>query len=260
MSQTGGSAALRHHHGGQRRDQQELDDPWLGQGDVGPDGRPRPPGSPAREGGRLNGHVACSLRPEGSPGTRRRAPVRLAGVSRRRTPTVSPSLSHRLNVLALVLTALIVVTGAAVRLTGSGLGCSRLARVLGRAPDPGAAVPRPGRVREPPGHGRPDRGGGGRLPRLGLPRAPPARPGLAERRAGGRRAGPGRPRAASSSTPSSTPTSSWCTSSPPCSCWSTRSCWSTAPAATTRPGSAHLLVPRPLIRLFYGAAGAARRS
>ncbi|MGO9854420.1 MAG: COX15/CtaA family protein [Acidimicrobiales bacterium] len=45
-------------------------------------------------------------------------------MSRRRTPTVSPSLSHRLDVLALVLTALIVVTGAAVRLTGSGLGCS----------------------------------------------------------------------------------------------------------------------------------------
>ena len=45
-------------------------------------------------------------------------------MSRRRIPTVSPSLSHRLNVLALVLTALIVVTGGAVRLTGSGLGCS----------------------------------------------------------------------------------------------------------------------------------------
>ncbi len=45
-------------------------------------------------------------------------------MSRRRTPTVSPSLSHRLNVLALVLTALIVITGGAVRLTGSGLGCS----------------------------------------------------------------------------------------------------------------------------------------
>ncbi len=43
---------------------------------------------------------------------------------RRRLPTVSPSLSHRLNVLALVLTALIVVTGGAVRLTGSGLGCA----------------------------------------------------------------------------------------------------------------------------------------
>ena len=45
-------------------------------------------------------------------------------MSRRRSPTVSPSLSHRLNVLALVLTALIVVSGGAVRLTGSGLGCS----------------------------------------------------------------------------------------------------------------------------------------
>jgi cytochrome c oxidase assembly protein subunit 15 len=33
-------------------------------------------------------------------------------------------LSHRLNVVALVLTALIVLTGGAVRLTGSGLGCS----------------------------------------------------------------------------------------------------------------------------------------
>ena len=38
--------------------------------------------------------------------------------------TVSPSLSHRLNLLALALIALIVVSGGAVRLTGSGLGCS----------------------------------------------------------------------------------------------------------------------------------------
>ncbi|MGP0032145.1 MAG: COX15/CtaA family protein [Acidimicrobiales bacterium] len=45
-------------------------------------------------------------------------------MSRRRPLTVSPSLSHRLNVLALALIALIVVTGGAVRLTGSGLGCS----------------------------------------------------------------------------------------------------------------------------------------
>jgi cytochrome c oxidase assembly protein subunit 15 len=48
----------------------------------------------------------------------------LTSVSRPRLPTVSPSLSHRLNVAALVLTALIVVTGGAVRLTGSGLGCA----------------------------------------------------------------------------------------------------------------------------------------
>lgn len=45
-------------------------------------------------------------------------------MSRRRLPTISPELSHRLNQLALVLTALIVVTGGAVRLTDSGLGCS----------------------------------------------------------------------------------------------------------------------------------------
>jgi cytochrome c oxidase assembly protein subunit 15 len=45
-------------------------------------------------------------------------------VPERRRFSVSPSLSHRLDVVALVGTALIVVTGAAVRLTGSGLGCS----------------------------------------------------------------------------------------------------------------------------------------
>ena len=80
-------------------------------------------GSPALECGRLDRH-AGSAYAQGSPGTRRWAPVRLARVSRRRTPTVSPSLSHRLDVLALVLTGLIVLTGAAVRLTGSGLGCA----------------------------------------------------------------------------------------------------------------------------------------
>ena len=69
----------------------------------------------------------------GSPRTKPQVPVRLARVSRRRTPTVSPSLSHRLNVLALVLTALIVVTGAAVRLTGSGLGCTNWPECSARA-------------------------------------------------------------------------------------------------------------------------------
>jgi heme a synthase len=44
-------------------------------------------------------------------------------VSRHRPFTVSASLSHRLNVLALALVALILLTGGAVRLTGSGLGC-----------------------------------------------------------------------------------------------------------------------------------------
>jgi cytochrome c oxidase assembly protein subunit 15 len=48
----------------------------------------------------------------------------LAHVSLRRPLAVTPSLSHRLNLLALALIALIVVTGGAVRLTGSGLGCS----------------------------------------------------------------------------------------------------------------------------------------
>jgi cytochrome c oxidase assembly protein subunit 15 len=45
-------------------------------------------------------------------------------VSRRRPFTISPSFSHRLNLLALALVALIVVTGGAVRLTNSGLGCA----------------------------------------------------------------------------------------------------------------------------------------
>jgi heme a synthase len=45
-------------------------------------------------------------------------------VTRRRPLTVSPSAGHRVNLVALALTALIVLTGGAVRLTGSGLGCS----------------------------------------------------------------------------------------------------------------------------------------
>jgi cytochrome c oxidase assembly protein subunit 15 len=45
-------------------------------------------------------------------------------VSRRRPFSISASLSHRLNVLSLVMVTLIVLTGGAVRLTGSGLGCS----------------------------------------------------------------------------------------------------------------------------------------
>lgn len=45
-------------------------------------------------------------------------------MSRRRPLIVSTSLSHRLNLLALGFIALIVVTGGAVRLTGSGLGCA----------------------------------------------------------------------------------------------------------------------------------------
>jgi cytochrome c oxidase assembly protein subunit 15 len=55
--------------------------------------------------------------------TKWEVPVRLSQVSRRPF-SVSASLSHRLNILALALVALIVLTGGAVRLTGSGLGCS----------------------------------------------------------------------------------------------------------------------------------------
>jgi len=45
-------------------------------------------------------------------------------VSLRRPFTIPAHVGYRLNLLALALTALIVVTGGAVRLTGSGLGCS----------------------------------------------------------------------------------------------------------------------------------------
>ena len=124
ISHSGRQAALGHDHGGQRGDQQQLDDPRLGQGDVGPHRLPRPPRSPAREGGRLDGHVASAYGTGTRPGPGERPRYAWPECRDRRTPTVSPSLSHRLNVLALVLTALIVVTGGAVRLTGSGLGCS----------------------------------------------------------------------------------------------------------------------------------------
>lgn len=41
-----------------------------------------------------------------------------------RLPTVSPATYRRITLLALVALAVIIVTGGAVRLTGSGLGCS----------------------------------------------------------------------------------------------------------------------------------------
>src|SRR4051794_468596 len=40
-----------------------------------------------------------------------------------RIPTISPTAFRRLAIVAAVLLGLIVVSGAAVRLTGSGLGC-----------------------------------------------------------------------------------------------------------------------------------------
>ena len=75
-----------------------------------------------------------------------------------------------------------------------GARLQRLARVLGRAPDPGAPVPRAGRVRQPAGDRRARRRRGGRLPGRRVPLAPAAGPDVAERRPGGRRAGPGRAR------------------------------------------------------------------
>ncbi len=45
-------------------------------------------------------------------------------MSPRRTLSVSPTVFHRLAVVSLAFVALIVLTGGAVRLTGSGLGCS----------------------------------------------------------------------------------------------------------------------------------------
>ena len=40
-----------------------------------------------------------------------------------RRPTLSPEQYRRITVAAAILLGLIIVTGAAVRLTGSGLGC-----------------------------------------------------------------------------------------------------------------------------------------
>lgn len=56
------------------------------------------------------------------PHWRGAAGARHAGGVRR--PELSPSAYRRITLLALVLLGIIVVTGAAVRLTGSGLGCS----------------------------------------------------------------------------------------------------------------------------------------
>ncbi len=177
---------------GKRRDQQELDDPWLGQGDIGPDLLPRPPGSPAREGGCLNGHASCSLRRRlardqaAAPGTLGPSvaappPHRLAHAEPpAQCPGPGPDRPHRRH-------------GRRRPPDGVGPRLQQLARVLGGPPDPGGAVPRPDRVRQSPGHGRHHRCRRRGLPRLDLPHPPPAGPDLAQRRARGRRAGPGRP-------------------------------------------------------------------
>lgn len=51
-------------------------------------------------------------------------PPAAAARSRRRLPTVAPSTVRRLSLVSLICVAAIVLTGAAVRVTGSGLGCT----------------------------------------------------------------------------------------------------------------------------------------
>ena len=53
-----------------------------------------------------------------------RSPVATGAPSRRRLPRVPPSTVRRISIVSLVCVAAILLTGAAVRLTGSGLGCS----------------------------------------------------------------------------------------------------------------------------------------
>ena len=79
-----------------------------------------------RRAGRPN-QTAPAWPPPGAAGTlggrgRSRPPRRPGPASR--LPTVSPAAFKRLCVVSLVVVTAIVVTGAAVRLTGSGLGCA----------------------------------------------------------------------------------------------------------------------------------------
>src|SRR3979409_1133752 len=55
---------------------------------------------------------------------------------RDRLPTISPQTYARVSLVALAALALIVLTGAGVRLTGSGLGCPDWPKCYGRAVAP----------------------------------------------------------------------------------------------------------------------------
>ena len=210
---------------------------------IGPDGRPRPPGSPDWEGGCLNGHAARQPTTGGTPGTKRQVPVRWARV-RGAVPPPSRPRSAAGSCPRPGPAALIVVTGAPVRLTGSG-SVQRLAGVLGRAPDAGVHL-----------HGLIEFGN--RLVtvvvtiRWRRPSSAPSSVPLAGATSSGSAEAswpacwPRPSSAGSSSTRSSTPTSSWCTSTHRCCCWSTPWSWCTAPPrlhAPDRPASS-CRVPR----------------
>ena len=181
----------------------------------------------------------------GGPGT-------IARVSRRRPFTVSASLSHRLNLVALALVALIVVTGGAVRLTGSGLGCSDWPECSVGHLTPALQF-----------HGLVEFGNrmvtvvlviavAARLPGRHLPRAPAPGPGLAERRPGGRRCWPRRCMGGIVVYTKLNPYLVMV------HFFATMVLLANAVVLVHRstrdysPGSAHLLVPRPLLRLHYG--------
>ena len=134
----------------------------LVQGEAGdPDGR----GEGDHRGRAYGGAVAPH---QAGPALGRRvpaAPVRLADVTRRvpspgsadrrlRIPVVSPASFRRLAIASLVAVCLIVLTGAAVRLTGSGLGCPDWPSCYQQPADPAALLPPARRVLQPPGHRR----------------------------------------------------------------------------------------------------------
>src|SRR5690606_13829102 len=127
-----GQAALGHDHGGDRGDEEELDDARLGQGDVGPDPcAPREPGSghveqarsapPSAANPRRGAETAAEPAGGTPPEVRSLGSVRRL-LARVRAP-ISPEAYRRITLVALFFLGAIIVTGAAVRLTGSGMGC-----------------------------------------------------------------------------------------------------------------------------------------
>ena len=135
MSRTEGTPRRGHEHGRQRGDEQQLDDARLGQRHVAADPHPAPPG--CREGPRETARTSApSLRRRTATGQcgrpcRGHAPGGAPeGASARRyddhpvqLPGVTPRAFLRITQVTVVLVVLNIVTGAAVRLTDSGLGC-----------------------------------------------------------------------------------------------------------------------------------------